>query len=316
MVLFSGRRKPRLAPTLDDEELGRVMKTLLEVPRAPGSVGMADLHMARVAALLKRTGMDWDRRTYRLSVLAEAMVTSRVPSAWVVQEPDNADAVLLHAWSRLAHGRRSGSLHDAVTLVKSCYRAAELSPSDPAPWVIVLGVSRLERYEREGVFEVWHEALNRDRWNREAHLQLLGYLSPEAGGSHGQALDFVDSVLAEAPGDAPTVALELTAATRRYQSVVARGGIEALMSRDFWKHPQLAKALDRAVATWPMTGFLHHAAALADLNLLAYALCAAERRSEAATVFAALGGTVTDWPWNAGGGDPVEVFANEQSRSV
>ncbi|QPP05289.1 hypothetical protein G4Z16_01550 [Streptomyces bathyalis] len=315
MVLFSGRRKPRLAPALDDAELGRFVKSLLEVPRA-GMIGMADLHMARMADLLKQAGTDWDRRTYRLSVLAEATAASGVPSAWAAREPDNPDALLLSAWALLTQGRWSGGLNDAVSLVKSCYRAAELSPEDPAPWVIVLAVARLERYERGSLLAVWREVQARDPWNREAHLQLLGYLSPEEGGSRVDVLDFVDFVLARAPADAPTAALELTAAALNYQSVVARGGVEALMARDLWKHPQVAKALDQAAATWPQPGFLHHAAAQADLNLLAYALCTAERRSEAAAVFTTLEGAVTDWPWNVDGRDPVDVFSHEQSRTV
>ncbi|MFJ9631792.1 hypothetical protein ACIRU8_29250 [Streptomyces sp. NPDC101175] len=315
MPLFSGRRKPRLAPALDDVELGRTVKSLLEVPRA-GMIGMTDLHVARVTDLLKLTGTDWDRRTFRLSVLAETTAGSRVPSAWAAREPDNPDALLLHAWSRLAQGLRSGGMGDANSVVRSCYRAAELNPEDPAPWVIVLGVARLERYERGSVLAVWREALARDRWNREAHLQLLGYLSPEEGGSRVQVLDFVDSVRARTPADAPAAAVELTAAVRQHQGVAAGGGVEALMARDFWKHPPVVHALDRATATWPEPGFLRHAAARADLNLLAYALGAAERRSEAAPVFAALEGTVTGWPWHEGGKDPVEVFSNEQSRAV
>ncbi|NNN30648.1 hypothetical protein HLK59_09770 [Streptomyces sp. S3(2020)] len=315
MALFSVRRKPRLAPALDDVELGRTVKSLLEVPR-PGMIGMTDLHVVRVTDLLKHTGTDWDRRTHRLSVLAATTAGSRVPSAWTAREPGNTDALLLHAWAQLVQGRRSGGLSDADSLVRSCYRAAELSPEDPTPWVIVLGVARLERYDRGSVLAVWREALARDRWNREAHLQLLGYLSPEEGGSRVQVLDFVDSVRAGTPADAPTAAVELTAAVRQYQAVVARGGVEALMARDFWRHPPVLHALDRAAATWPKPGFLRHAAARADLNLLAYALGAAERRSEAAPVFTALEGVVTAWPWNGDGGDPVDVFSYEQSRAA
>ncbi|MEU3923217.1 hypothetical protein [Streptomyces sp. NPDC029004] len=85
------------------------------------------------------------------------------------------------------------------------------------------------------------------------------------------------------------------------------------MARHFWKHGPVAKALDKAGKTWLQAGFLHHAAALADLNLLAYALAAAERRDRASSVFVALEGKVTSWPWQLNG-DPVSVFSHEQSR--
>ncbi|MEU3923216.1 hypothetical protein [Streptomyces sp. NPDC029004] len=56
----------------------------------------------------------------------------------------------------------------------------------------------------------------RDRWHREAHLQMLNYLSPEEGGSHVQVLDFVDSLRPHMPPNAPTAAVELTAAVNQY----------------------------------------------------------------------------------------------------
>jgi hypothetical protein len=86
------------------------------------------------------------------------------------------------------------------------------------------------------------------------------------------------------------------------------------MARNHWSHASAAQALDRAAHTWARPGFFHHAAALADLNLLAYALMAAERRGEARPVFEAINGTVAAWPWSAGG-DPVSEFEKARFRS-
>jgi hypothetical protein len=77
----------------------------------------------------------------------------------------------------------------------------------------------------------------------------------------------------------------------------------------------VTQALDRSGETWPRAGFLRHAAAFADLNLLAYALVAAERRNRAAEVFGVLAGRVTKLSWEFGGG-PVDAFAYAQSRSL
>ncbi len=277
-------------------------------------IGLTDFHVARTAELLKYTAMDWDRRAHQFSVLAEAVADSRVPSTWLSREPRCVDALLLHAWASLVRGRRSGGMDDANAVVRSCYRVAESLPDDPTPWVIVLGVYRLERHERRSVMAVWREVVARDRWHREAHLQMLGYLSPEEGGTRAQVLDFVDSLRIHMPSNAPTVALELTAAVNQYQSILVRGGVEALLAQGFWKHAPVADALDKAAEMWPQTGFLRHAAALADLNLLAYALVASGRRDRTARVFAALKGRVTSWPWQLMG-EPVGVFSREQSRS-
>ncbi len=55
------------------------------------------------------------------------------------------------------------------------------------------------------------------------------------------------------------------------------------------------------------------AEALADLNLLAYALIQANRSGDAAEVFPAVSGVVTPWPWGLDG-DPVQQFAYWQDR--
>ncbi|WP_217212875.1 hypothetical protein [Streptomyces sp. AC550_RSS872] len=69
----------------------------------------------------------------------------------------------------------------------------------------------------------------------------------------------------------------------------------------------MAPLLDQALAHWPRPEHPRHAATVADLGLLAYALCRAGRTREAAGVFAATGGLVTPWPWGHDG-DPVEHF--------
>ncbi|MGW1289004.1 hypothetical protein ACWD4N_36390, partial [Streptomyces sp. NPDC002586] len=83
------------------------------------------------------------------------------------------------------------------------------------------------------------------------------------------------------------------------------------VARNHWSQEMAAQALDRAAHTWSQAGFLRHAKALADLNLLAYALMAADRRGEAGAVFEAVGGIVTAWPWQTGG-EPLAEF--DQSR--
>ncbi|KAK1178760.1 hypothetical protein B7755_011800 [Streptomyces sp. NBS 14/10] len=314
MPLFANRRKPHLSSALDDTELGRVVKSLREVAR-PGLIGTTDLHVARIANLMQQPGVDWGRRAHRLAVLAEATVGSDVPSAWIARAPRSADAMLLYAWTELVRGRWSGGMRDAPATLRTCYDAADLDPGDPNPWAVALGVARLERYDRHNVLAIWREVTARDPQHREAHLQMLGYLSPEEGGSRMQVLEFIDSVRARTPANAPTAGLGLAAVVGQHRSIVAKGHLEALMVRDFWTRPPVAKVLDEAGEMWPQPGFLRHARTMADLNLLAYALVTAERGQQAARVFPLLEGKVTAWPWELRG-DPVEAFLDAQARSV
>ncbi|WP_326841059.1 hypothetical protein OHB33_00875 [Streptomyces sp. NBC_01558] len=314
MAFLSSRRgRARLAPELDDAGLGRLLKSL-QAATGAGTIATTDLYMAQVSRLLDQGGADWDRRTHRLSVLAHCLSASHGPRAWATREPRNASALVLSAWAQLERGRSLGRPQDAVGIIGSCLRAAELAPKDPTPWVVLLGLSRLERRSQPEVFSLWHEVLTRDRWNRAAYLSMLRFLGPQEMGSRVQVLDFVDAVRAGAPADAPCAATELTAEVLHYQSVLARGGVEALMARTHWTHFSTAQALGRAVCTWGRPGAVRHAAAVADLNLLAYALMAAERRVEARPVFEVINGTVAAWPWSAGG-DPVSEFERARIRS-
>lgn len=298
MPLFSSRtsRRPRISLALDDAELTRVLGRL---SKRGGSGRSADV--ALVASLLEETGDDWDRRSHRVSVLAEATADTGVAAAWLGREPHSADALVFHAWAGLARGMRDGHLEDAAELVSQCHRAADLGPEDPLPWVALIGVSRIERYGQNDVNAVWREATGRDRWHREAYMQMLAYLSPEEGGSSASVLDFVDVVRTRIPANAPCAAVELTAAVRQYQGLLAQGGVRAMTAGQLWEGGQIAAALEQAAALWAKPGFLQHAAAPADLNVLAYALCAAGRAADAHPVFQALQGVVTSWPWDVDG---------------
>lgn len=310
MPIFGPRRgAARLAPELDDAGLGRVRKQLLGTS-GPGLTG-GRVH--QVERLLAEPGTDWDRRMHRLVVLAEC-ADRGVTDQWRRRSPKEADPLLLHAWAELLRSRRSGGVADPQAVLECCYSAADLAPDDPGPWIAALGVLRSLRRPLAEVLTVWREATARDAWNREAHLQMLGYLSPEECGSPGQVLDFVDSMRGAVPADAPTAGVELVSLVERHRRTVAGGGLEALMATGQWTRQRAATVLEEALAQWPKPGHLGHAAALADLNLLTYALIQANRLTDAGRVFPALAGVVTAWPWGLEG-DPVRQFAHWLDRS-
>lgn len=310
MPIFGPRRgAARLAPELDDVTLGRVRKQLTTTP-APG---MAGIRLDQLEQAFSAPGTDWDRRMFRLTVLGPLAAPGTVES-WLRLRPHSADPLLLSAWGELAHGRRTGGLADPQDVLDQCHRAADLAPADPGPWIAALAVLRLLRRPLAELLPVWREATSRDPWSREAHLQMLGYLSPEECGSPMQVLDFVDSMRSAVPADAPTAGVELTALVGRHERTVTSGGLTGLMASGQWTQPRAAAALDEALADWPRPGHLRHAQALSDLNLLAYALVQANRAADTAAVFAALGGVVTAWPWDLGG-DPVQQFTHWQGRA-
>ncbi|MEV6975038.1 hypothetical protein [Kitasatospora sp. NPDC093806] len=301
---------PRLLPELDDVKLGRVRRQL----NSPGIPGQGSIQIDQVDRLLQETGADWDRRTHRLAVLAEAAAPTGLARSWRARRPQSGEAMVFEAWVELFRGRHDGRLEDARSAADLCHRAADLLPADPTPWVVLLGILRLVRADSRNVFAVWNELTKRDPWNREAHLQLLRYLSPEECGSRSGQLEFVDAVRSGVPSNAPAAGVELTALVDEHARTLARGGVEALLARRQWGNHRATRALDAALADWPRPGHLGYAAAAADLNLLAYALVQAGRAREGAGLAELIGDTVTPWPWSLDG-DPLRQFGYWQAKA-
>jgi hypothetical protein len=313
MSLLGRRRSTtRLAPELDDADLGKVRKRLVERGTSAGR----SLVVAMIEQLLRDTGRDWDRRAHRMSVLAES-TSPALQRSWAEEQPHDPDAQLLFAWGVMLRARYEEHPVAAETreALDACERATGARPEDPSPWVVRLGLLRLWRRPSTEVFPLWDEIVRRDPWHREAHFEMLGYLSPWECGSHAQTVEFLDRVRAGAAPTAPTAGLEIAALIDLYHGTVDQGGVEALTAIHLWSRPNAENALGRALADWPRPGHLTHAAAIADLNLLAYALVQAKRAAQAGEVFRAIGGMVTVYPWAMENGDPLQSFTNWQQRA-
>ncbi|MEV6005183.1 hypothetical protein AB0M29_00085 [Streptomyces sp. NPDC051976] len=294
---------PRLVPELDDTALARVRRQLDSL----WALGQQDIAVSLVESLIRDAGQDWDRKGHRLKVLAHT-AGDALPDFWRRHRPQRQDALLLQAWADIARASQQSAAPDLRETQRLCLRAADLLPEDPTPWTLLLAAQRRERRPLREVGAVWREIKSRDAWHREAHLEVLAYLSPDECGSATQVRELVDGACAVMPRGAPTAALELTAFVRAYQRDAAAGGLVSVSAHKHWSRPDAARALDRAVAQWPTPGFLTHAAALADLNVLAYALIKAVRMDEAGTALRAIGGVATAWPWSEEG-DPLRRFA-------
>ncbi|MFJ9562710.1 hypothetical protein ACIRQQ_22010 [Streptomyces fuscichromogenes] len=305
MVLGRSRKPtPRLAAELDDAELGRACRQLT------GRGTARTLAAPIVERLLDDTGRDWDRRAHRLAALA-AVTRPSIQRSWAELHPDRPAAQTLFAWGALTRSTRAPLPHDEFEQAfRACAAAARLDPYDPNPWVVRLGLLRQCRRPRAEVFPIWREIVARDPWHREAHLQMYGYLSPRECGSLAQSMDFVDQVRATAPAAAPTAGLPLLPLIDRYHTARSKGGVQALTADRLWSGHEATGILEPAQAAWPEPGHLPYAAAVADLNLLAYALCAARAPARAEPVFRAIAGIVTPFPWGHGGPDPVLAFTS------
>ncbi|MEU9304779.1 hypothetical protein [Streptomyces sp. NPDC048269] len=312
MSIISRRPKPRLLPELDDQELGKAVRLLVRLP----TPNMIDIQVGAIAAVVDAADAqrDWDRKAHRLAILGSVVAGGQLPEQWLRRQPNDGEALLFKAWVDVVRGRLSGSISDAAAIAKSCHRVAADNPEDPTPWVLLVALYRLLRRPLPEMAGVWSEVVERDPWNRYAYMEMLDYLSPEECGSHLEWMEFIETVRARTPPDAPTAGLELTAVVRRYVKLVQGGGVQALLSRSAWAQPWETGALERAFRLCLSPGFLQQASALADLNTLAYALVEAERFSEATVVFQALEGVVTSWPWSTSG-DAVQRYTKAAERA-
>ncbi|MFR9798851.1 hypothetical protein ACL02U_23600 [Streptomyces sp. MS06] len=304
------RGRWRLSPELDDVILGRLVKSL----DVPGKWALArgdSFYASRLSGLFEQSGSNWDRRQHRFSTLAGSLAHTAIPARWLSREPKNPDALILYACSGYVRMREYGAVAEPSSLIELCRTAAELNPPDPTPWALMIGISCLAHLPQREIFTAWNEAVSRDRWNRQAHLQMLDHLSPDNGGSYVRVTEFVDAVRCAVPADSPCIGIEMIAHVNHYRRALDRGGVAAVTAPSYWSQHTVSAALDRALNHWPKPGFLTHSAALADLNTLAYALSAARRAADAATVFEAIGSVVTPWPWSLDG-DPLDEFKRRQ----
>lgn len=314
----SQRPPRRLRPELDDGPLVRALTHLQAQIAAQGN-NLAECNdrgalTYPIEQALRDPGEDWDRRMHRLLVFSTLPDAYVLASQWRAWNPASADAMLLHAFAGIARARAGDAGTDLSATISLCRNAAELAPADPAPWVALLSYHRLLRAPWAQVHPIWMAVKTRDPWNREAHWQMLHYVSPEECGSNVLTVQFTDWVAVSEPAGSPVAAISLAASLNRYRRALAAGGITALTAHRHWNQPQERALVDNALATWTQPGFLRHAAALADLNLLAYVLTKAVRLKDAWPVFEASAEVATSWPWELDG-DPLSEVQESHSRA-
>jgi hypothetical protein len=289
-----GKSTPVFAVTLDDKALAEARQ---DVPIGRWQ-GPRDL--------LRATGRDWDRRTFRMRVLADAAVGFRCVETWQAAERFNPDAVVLRAEVEVMRVFRLAGAGETVAVdrldaaLRTCLLAADTYPEDPVPWVSLLTLARLYPTGRSEIWNWWAELQARDGFNREAYHQALRYVSPRYHGSDTDMYQFARDVAAAAPTGHPLAALPQVARAEAYRHYVGQGGSRVGLI-DHWIAPDAQRDIDRTLQRWIAHRKMPLAQDIADLNYLAHALVYANRLEEAAPIFVELGRHATRVPWTYSG---------------
>ncbi|MET9439557.1 hypothetical protein [Streptomyces sp. NPDC006610] len=303
-----GRKSPERAfdAALDDGELGA----------ARAALAQGRWQVAR--SLLARTGDDWDRRGHRVAVLASEPYCAAWTRAWLLAEPDSADAPVLLA---LAQVRRALlGKEEPVRARESCRAAAERLPADPTPW---LGLLMLERElgPEEAVVRGFEEVRARHREHHHAHHLMVARLAERRAGAGSDPLhevyDFADWAAEQAPADSPLAVLPVVAHAERYRALAA-AGLEPVdpAASEHWAGRRARQAMKAAFDWWLEWEHDGHPRRLVDLNYLAHAKCCEGRDAEAAALFQRIGGRVTPQPWSYPDRDPCTAFRAARDRAL
>jgi hypothetical protein len=289
------RHKPLLTrPELDDIALHKTVTELRPTQQLHGlGAGRTRPTWQPAADLLRTTGRDWDRRVHRISVLATTLPAA-IPQRWTADRPADGDALTLHAFVQSIRAAAEGraAAHPAE---QACLRAAEACPEDPTPWLALLHLMHTFGVPPRTAVPVWTEAVTRAPFNRTAYHHLLRYLSPRAHGTVADMLDFARQGAARAPHGSPLALLPVAA---RVELAAHRERHMSLGTGAHWTEPRAAEEIDTALTGWFRTAAVPHAEALADLNILAFALIRTHRPAEAAPVFDRIGRHMTPHPWD------------------
>ncbi len=267
-----------------------------------------DLAIGRWAGprdLLADTGRDWDRRTHRIRVLADAAVASKCVEAWQIAEPGSLDAAVtraelevVRAFHLAAQSEDGAPVERLDTAVRACLVAANADADDPVPLVSLLTVARLYPGGHPRIEQWWDELQRRDPYNREACHQVLRYFSDRYHGSEQLAQEFARDIAGRCPLGLPLAVLPLAARVEAYRYRAAGRRSTDLALNDMWVDEWAGHDLDVALGRWFDAERPALAQDVPDLHYLAHGLAFANRLAAAAPVFAEIGDLGVKTPWS------------------
>lgn len=301
LILDPAGRDSRLRTALEDLALGRFSST---------------------RDLLRSTGADWGLWTSRSQVLALGSGAPGAVKAWLDEEPRSLDALVM--WCRVLTRQavlawRKGDAALAAqareTARSACFRAVEVFPACPVPWLCLLDLAKLPGSLADLDPYAWHRPrdwvvppdllFEAGPWallyqvehlhpgNREALHRMREYIDARWSMT---SVDFARWVASRATAGSVAYVLPLYAFVTEYQGRRAAGQETAVA---YWKTGQVRHHARQARDLWfrqiPVPE--RERLSLLDLNHLAFVLsaCGEEGVPE---VFAAIGRHATAEPWS------------------
>jgi len=274
-----------------------------------------------VRELLERTGADWDRRTHRIRVLADAAAGGKCVETWQVAQPESVDAMVLRAEVEVVRVFRVVARDGTVatmrldSTVESCIAAAKAAPTDPAPVVSLLTIARLYPGGQRAIDSWWGEMQQRDPFNREACHQVLRYFSSRYHGSAAMVQNFARECAQRAPHGSPLAVLPLVARVEEFKAGRGRHDAADRALNEIWIDDSAMYDLDVAMDRWFRRRTRTYAQDIPDLHYLAHGLCFGNRVAHAAPVFEAIGDLAASNPWSLAG-DAGATFGYWRSRAL
>ncbi|MEY9888761.1 hypothetical protein ABIA35_002010 [Catenulispora sp. MAP12-49] len=264
-------------------------------------------------------GPQWDRRSHRVRVLAEAVANSSWVERWQVLEPVNPDAALLRAQVETVRTLRAaltggaGVPETAAEALDLCTHAAEMAPEDPTPWVIMLTLARAadrgRKSGREEFWQHWQQMRALDALNRDGHHEALIYLFDAWCGSHQEMYDFAYWLAGEAPPGSPLAALPLVAHAEVFRTANVGVPRQRQAPHAHWSRDLVTADVDRVLRSWLGSAIEPHAQADLDRNYLLHAMVYSGLvdTDETRALYDAIGSHAMRVPWSYTG-DPAATF--------
>ncbi|GAA2007788.1 hypothetical protein GCM10009838_87680 [Catenulispora subtropica] len=273
------------------------------------------------------SGPQWDWRSHRVRVLAEAVANSSWVERWQVLEPVNPDAALLRAQVETVRALRgavagtAGYRETAAEAQDLCEHAAAMAPSDPTPWVAMLTLARAadrgRNAGRDDFWRRWQEMRARDAFNRDGHHEALTYLFAAWCGSHAEMYDFAYWLAGQAPPGSPLAVLPLVGHAEVYRAATAGVALQLRPSpQAHWGRRLVSTDVDRVLRSWLGSAIVPHAQADLDRNYLLHAMVLSGRvdTDETRALFDAIGSHAMRVPWSYTG-DPASSFLYWRERA-